>query len=223
MGVASTEFFSRISTAAPKFRDHAIGSAMLKGLGPAIPGLVFLFLFFLVPLLILLSYSVTDPTPGLNNYAELLANRTYARIFANTFVVASIVTVVSLLIGYPVAWLLVILPSQLSKWMFAIILVSMWTNLLARTYGWMVLLQRTGVINKALMGIGVIEEPLPLINNLVGVTIGMTYIMLPFVILPLHATMSSSDPALMKAASVSGAKPHQVFFRVYLPLSLSGV
>ena len=94
--------------------------------------------------------------------------------------------------------MLVILPSRIAKLMFAIILVSMWTNLLARTYGWMVLLQRTGVINKALLGIGLIDEPLPLINNLTGVTIGMTYIMLPFVILPLHATMSSIDPALMK-------------------------
>ena len=195
----------------------------LKGSARHIPGLVFLLMFFLVPLLILLSYSVTDPVPGLGNYAELLANRTYARIFANTFVVAGIVTLVDLLVGYPVAWLLAILPSRIAKWMFAIILVSMWTNLLARTYGWMVLLQRTGVINKALLGLGLIDEPLPLINNLTGVTIGMTYIMLPFVILPLYATMSSIDPALMKAAAVSGAKPHQVFFRVFLPLSLPGV
>ena len=223
MGVAGTELFSRISTAVPKLRRQDSGSVLLKGLGPAIPGLVFLLMFFLVPLLILLSYSVTDPVPGLGNYAELLANRTYARILANTFVVAGIVTLVDLLVGYPVAWLLAILPSRLAKWMFAIILVSMWTNLLARTYGWMVLLQRTGVINKALLGLGLIDEPLPLINNLIGVTIGMTYIMLPFVILPLHATMSSIDPALMKAAAVSGAKPHQVFFRVFLPLSLPGV
>ena len=81
---------------------------------------------------------------------------------------------------------------------FAILLLSMWTNLLARTYAWMVLLQRTGVINKTLMGLGVIDQPLPLVNNLVGVTIGMTYIMLPFVILPLtrrHPRHRSSHPA----------------------------
>src|SRR5262249_23835580 len=160
VGVTDTEVVSRISTATPKLRDLAVGSAALKGLVPAIPGLVFLLLFFIVPLLILLSYSVTDPTPGLDNYTELLADRTYARIFANTFVAAGIVTIVSLVIGYPVAWLLVILPDRLAKWMFAIILVSMWTNLLARTYGWMVLLQRTGVINKALIGVGLIDEPL---------------------------------------------------------------
>ena len=81
----------------------------------------------------------------------------------------------------------------------------MWTNLLARTYAWMVLLQRTGVINKWLTSLGLIHEPLALVNNLVGVTIGMTYIMLPFVILPLTGIIRSIDPAILQAASLCGA------------------
>ena len=99
----------------------------------------------------------------------------------------------------------------------------MWTNLLTRTYAWMVLLQRTGVINKALMGLGLIATPLPLINNLVGVTIGMVYIMLPFMILPIHATIRSLDPAIFQAASLCGASRGQVFARVFVPLVGSGV
>ncbi|WP_119459656.1 ABC transporter permease [Rhodospirillaceae bacterium SYSU D60014] len=195
----------------------------LRGFGPALPALVFLFVFMVAPLAVLFLRSVTEPTLGLGNYAELLGDATYGRVLFNTFTVATVVTVVTLALGYPVAWLLVILPSRVARWLFAIILLSMWTNLLARTYGWMVLLQRTGVINRTLMDLGLISEPLPLVNNLAGVTIGMTYIMLPFIILPLHATLSAIDPAIMQAASIAGARPRQIFFRVLLPLSLPGI
>ena len=114
------------------------------------------------------------------------------------------------------------LPQRTAMLIFGIVLLSMWTNLLARTYAWMVLLQRTGVINKALMGMGVISEPLPLVNNLTGVTIGMVYIMLPFIILPLHASMRAIDPAILQAAALCGAGRWQSFTRVLLPLSASG-
>ncbi|MEA2780640.1 MAG: putative spermidine/putrescine transport system permease protein [Rhodospirillaceae bacterium] len=191
--------------------------------GLALPALIFLFAFFILPLSLLLLRSIAEPEPGLHNYAKLLGDATYGRVLLNTFTVAGVVTLVTLFLGYPVAWLLVILPSRVSRWLFAIVLLSMWTNLLARTYGWMVLLQRTGVINRTLMNLGVIDAPLPLINNLLGVTIGMTYIMLPFVILPLHATLSAIDPAIMQAASIVGARPSQIFFRVLLPLSAPGI
>ena len=107
--------------------------------------------------------------------------------------------------------------------LFGIIVLSMWTNLLARTYAWMVLLQRTGIINHTLIQLGLISQPLPLINNLIGVTIGMTYIMLPFMILPLHATIRTLDPAVFQAASLCGASRLQVFLRIFLPLVASGV
>ena len=107
--------------------------------------------------------------------------------------------------------------------LFAVIVLSMWTNLLTRTYAWMVLLQRTGIINKTLMGWGLISAPLPLINNLVGVTVGMTYIMLPFMVLPLQGTMRSLDPNILRAASLCGANRAQVFTRIFLPLVASGV
>jgi putative spermidine/putrescine transport system permease protein len=106
---------------------------------------------------------------------------------------------------------------------FAILLLSMWTNLLARTYAWMVLLQRTGLINKMLMGMGLIHQPLPLVNNLTGVTIGMTYIMLPFIILPLYGVIRKIDPSILQAAALCGANRWQSLVRVLLPLAAPGM
>ena len=192
------------------------------GMGFAAPALLLLAFFFVLPVLALLLRSITEPQFGLQNYAELFATSTYARVLFNTFLVAGVVTLFSLLLGFPVAWLLAIMPQRWANIVFAIILLSMWTNLLARTYAWMVLLQRTGVINKSLMALGVIDEPLPLVNNLTGVTIGMVYIMLPFIILPLHATLRAIDPAILNAAALCGAGRWQIFRRVLLPLSAPG-
>ncbi|AAK65092.1 ABC transporter permease [Sinorhizobium meliloti] len=188
-----------------------------------LPALGLLILFFVLPVAMLLTRSVTEPVPGLGNYAELLGSSTYLRIFANTFIVSSLVTLVSLLIGFPVAWALAIMPSRAASIVFAILLLSMWTNLLARTYAWMVLLQRTGVINKMLLGMGLIDTPLPLVNNLTGVTIGMTYIMLPFIILPLYGVIRKIDPAILQAAALCGANRWQSLVRVLLPLAMPGM
>lgn len=192
-------------------------------LGYLVPALLLIAIFFVAPVLMLLMRSVLEPEPGLQNYATLLGSTTYLRIFLNTFIVAGVVTIISVVIGYPVAWLLAIMPEKWSRLVLAIIILSMWTNLLARTYAWMVLLQRTGVINKTLIGLGLIDKPLPLVNNLVGVTIGMTYIMLPFVILPLMGVIRSIDPAILRAAALCGANRLQCFTRVLLPLSLPGI
>ncbi|MCG5486952.1 MAG: ABC transporter permease [Sinorhizobium meliloti] len=188
-----------------------------------LPALGLLILFFVLPVAILLMRSVTEPMPGLGNYAELLGSSTYLRIFVNTFIVSGLVTFVSLLIGFPVAWALAIMPSRVASIVFAILLLSMWTNLLARTYAWMVLLQRTGVINKLLIGMGLIDKPLPLVNNLTGVTIGMTYIMLPFIILPLYGVIRKIDPAILQAAALCGANRWQSLVRVLLPLAMPGM
>ncbi len=191
--------------------------------GYVVPALLLIVFFFIVPVTMLLLRSVLEPVPGMQNYAALLGSTTYLRVFLNTFLVAGVVTIVSIFVGYPVAWLLAIMPEKWSRIVLAIIILSMWTNLLARTYAWMVLLQRTGVINKTLMALGLIDKPLALVNNLVGVTIGMTYIMLPFVILPLMGVIRSIDPAILRAAALCGAGKLQCFLRVLLPLSLPGI
>jgi putative spermidine/putrescine transport system permease protein len=195
----------------------------LRSLVPAMPALIFLFVVFVAPLAILFLRSVTDPVPGVGNYAALVTDSTYLTVLYNTIFVSIVVTVSALLLSYPVAWFLVICPAGWMRLVFAIILLSMWTNLLARTYAWLVLLQNTGAINHFLMWIGVIDEPVQLVNNMIGVVVGMTYIMLPFMILPLHATISAIDPALMQAAAITGASPWRVLRSVLLPLSLPGI
>lgn len=195
----------------------------LRSFVPAMPALVFLFVVFVAPLAILFLRSVTDPEPGVGNYAALVTDSTYLTVLFNTIVVSIVVTATALLLSYPVAWFLVICPAGWVRLVFAIILLSMWTNLLARTYAWLVLLQNTGAINHFLMWIGVIDEPVQLVNNMIGVVVGMTYIMLPFMILPLHATISAIDPALMQAAAITGASPWRILRSVLLPLSLPGI
>lgn len=195
----------------------------MKGAVLALPALLLLLGFFVAPVLSLLLQSVTEPTLGLQNYRELIATPTYATVFFNTFLVATVVTLFTLLLGFPVAWALAVLPGRWAAVIFAVVLLSMWTNLLARTYAWMVLLQTTGVINKSLMALGLIDTPLALINNLTGVTIGMVYIMLPFIILPMQATLRTIDPATLQAAALCGASRWQAFWRVLLPLALPGI
>ncbi|MCV9938199.1 ABC transporter permease [Boseaceae bacterium BT-24-1] len=189
----------------------------------ALPALSLLIVFFALPVLALLLRSVLEPAPGFSNYVTLLGSSTYSRILVNTFTVSAVVTVVTLLIGFPTAWALALMPPIWSRLVFGVLLLSMWTNLLTRTYAWMVLLQRTGVINRTLIDLGIIDQPLPLVNNLTGVTIGMTYIMLPFVILPLYGVIRRIDPAILQAAALCGATRAQAFRRVLLPLVMPGI
>lgn len=194
-----------------------------SGIGFAVPAILLLLCFFVIPVAALLLRSVTEPEPGLQNYETLLGSSTYVRIFFNTFFVAGVVTLITVLIAFPVAWALAIMPRRWSAVVFAVILLSMWTNLLARTYAWMVLLQQTGLINRVLKAIGLIDQPLQLTNNLVGVTIGMVYIMLPFMILPLLGVIQKIDPAILQAAALCGATRAQALRRVLVPLAAPGI
>lgn len=193
------------------------------GLVYLFPILIILALFFVIPVLTLLWRSFSEPSLGFQHYKELVGSWTYVRVLSNTFIVATTVTVVTVFVGFPVAWALTIIPSRWAQYLMAVLLLSMWTNLLVRTYAWMVLLQNTGVINKWLMGVGVIDEPLTLVNNLIGVTIGMTYIMLPFLILPLHASLQAIDKSILRAAAICGASQWQIFKSVLLPLATPGL
>ncbi|MFT2098838.1 ABC transporter permease [Marinomonas sp. 2405UD66-6] len=194
-----------------------------KGILLLLPILLFLGIFFLIPLIGLLIKSVTEPTLGLGNFSELLATSTYIQVLGNTFLVATLVTLFAILLGFPLAWCITLFPKGWGRLLLNIVLLSMWTSLLARTYSWLVLLQSSGVLNKVLMGIGIIDQPLELVHNLAGVIIGMTYIMIPFVVLPLQASMSTIDPMILQAASVCGAPARTVFFRVFIPLCKPGI
>lgn len=194
-----------------------------NGFGFAVPAILLLLSFFVVPVVALLTRSVTEPEPGLQNYKALVGSLTYARVFFNTFFVAGLVTLITTIVAFPVAWALAIMPKRWATLIFSVILLSMWTNLLARTYAWMVLLQQTGLINRTLMALGITDHPLQLTNNLIGVTIGMVYIMLPFMILPLLGVIRKIDPAILQAAALCGATKLQALRRVLLPLAAPGV
>ncbi|WP_067564221.1 ABC transporter permease [Halofilum ochraceum] len=194
-----------------------------RSLGPAVPGLLFLAIVFLLPVFGVFLRGVTDPVFGLQNYAELLGSGTFYDILGNTFLVAILVTIFSILLGFPVAWLITIAPGRIAKLVLAVVLLSMWTSLLARTYAWLVLLQNSGIINKMLVGSGLIDQPIALVNNLTGIVIGMTYIMIPFIVLPLQTSMAAIDKTVLQAASVCGARAPVVFTRVFLPLVTPGL
>ncbi len=194
-----------------------------EGFAPAVPALALLLCCFALPVLALLLRSLLDPRPGLENYAALLATGTYYRVLANTFLVAGTVTAVTVLLGLPLAWFLAVAPAFWARLVFGIVVLSMWTNLLARTYAWMVLLQSTGVINRALIALGLVSAPLPLIDNLTGVTIGMVYIMLPFMVLSLRMPLAALDRETFRAAALCGASRWQAFWRVFLPLLMPGL
>ncbi|WP_233407836.1 ABC transporter permease [Marinomonas spartinae] len=188
-----------------------------------LPILVFLCSFFIIPLVGLLLHSITDPKFGMQNFAQLLATTTYAKVLYNTFLVSILVTSISLLLGFPLAWCITLVPKGWGRILLNIILLSMWTSLLARTYSWLVLLQSSGVINKILMALGIIDQPIEMVHNMTGVIIGMSYIMIPFIVLPLQACMSAIDPMVLQAASICGASAKTIFFRVFLPLCKPGL
>jgi putative spermidine/putrescine transport system permease protein len=194
-----------------------------KGSRNLLPALLFLGVFFFAPLVGLLLRGVLEPTPGLGNYEQLFANSAYARVLFNTFSVAGVVTLISVLLGFPLAWAITLVPKGWGRWLLNIVLLSMWTSLLARTYSWLVLLQSSGVINKALMAMGIIDAPLEMVHNLTGVVIGMSYIMIPFIVRPLQATMHAIDPMVLQAGSICGASPWTNFWKVFLPLCRSGL
>lgn len=160
---------------------------------------------------------------SLANYRALAEQPATIRTFMTTFQVSLIVTALCALLGYPLAYMLAQLPGRIAALCMIAVILPFWTSILVRTYAWMVLLARRGIVNQSLQDWGVIAQPLPLMHNMTGTVIGMTHIMLPFLILPLYATMTSINPSYVRAGASLGASPMRVFWRVYFPLSLPGL
>ncbi len=156
------------------------------------------------------------------NY-ERLFDPLYIKTFTTTFEVSIVVTGLCIAIGYPLAYFLSQLSGRIAGLCMIAVLLPFWTSLLVRTYAWLVILQRKGLINTWLQDWGVIDAPLKLVHNQTGTVIGMTHIMLPFMILPLYAAMKSIPKDLMRAASNCGASPAKAFWQVFFPLSLPGL
>src|SRR5512135_1930047 len=148
---------------------------------PALPALLLLFCFFLFPVVRMLGFSIEGGT--LDWYAKALGEGLYLEVFWNTFEIALIVTAICLLLGYPVGFLMATTTPVWATLGFIFVLLPLWTSVLVRTYAWMVLLGRNGVLNRWLIDIGVIADPLPLLNNFSGVLIGMVHVLLPYMVL----------------------------------------
>lgn len=149
--------------------------------------------------------------------------RVFGRILLRTFQISAVVTLACLLLGYPLAYWLSTLPARKANVLMILVLVPFWTSILVRVAAWMVLLQSGGLVNSALMGLEVINEPLALLFNRTGVIISMTHILLPFMILPLYSVMKGVPPTFMRAAVSMGSHPLAAFFRVYVPQTYAGV
>lgn len=196
-------------------------SAWLAAPAFALLGAVFfapLVWFFLRTLLL-----DTGPSALIGAIGTLLVSRVMLVAIVTTFWISALVTAFTLVAGYPIAWYLASRTGVRATLIIFAVIVPYFTSLIVRTYAWMVLLGRDGVINNALRGLDLIDHPLPLLYNKGSIVIGMGYVLLPYMVLTLFATMRTIDPALLRAARGLGARPATVFLRVYLPLTRHGI
>lgn len=149
--------------------------------------------------------------------------RIYLAVFNRTFVIGAIVTVFTLLLGYPLAYWISTLSERRANLVMILVLIPFWTSILVRVAAWIVILQSEGLMNKALLGTGLIHAPLALLFNRTGVYISMTHILLPFMILPLYSVMKSIPPTYQRAAISLGSHPFAAFWRVYVPQTYPGI
>lgn len=150
-------------------------------------------------------------------------NAAFGKILARTFSISAIVTLCCLLLGYPLAYWLSTLSARKANMLMILVMVPFWTSILVRVAAWIVLLQSNGLINRALLGSGLVDAPLPLLFNRLGVVIAMVHILLPFMILPLYSVMKSVPPTYLRAAVSLGSAPLAGFFRVYVPQTYPGM
>ncbi|MEO8751260.1 MAG: ABC transporter permease [Casimicrobiaceae bacterium] len=178
---------------------------------------------YFTPLLRVLWISVMEPKVGLGNYALLVSDPAVQRVLMTTFRISLTTTVISVVIAYVIAYSVTHAEPRLRRLMLLFVLLPFWVSVLVRACAWVTLLGRQGLVNKALIGLGVIDEPLTMMFNELGVNIGMVHYMVPVATLTLYANMSGLDRRLTSAARGLGASPRQAFLRVFLPLGLPGV
>jgi len=190
-----------------------------------LPAIIAVFLVIVVPVGWLFSLSFLDSSGqlSLENYQKMIEYKSYIRVFKTTFNVSFLTTFLCILIGYPLAYFLSQIPKKYVGLFMLTVLLPFWTSLLVRTYAWLVMLQRNGLINNFAIDLGIWDTPVKLAHNLNGTLIGMVHIMLPFLVLPLYAAMRRIDRHALQAAANLGATPVQAFWQIFVPLSLPGV
>ncbi len=187
------------------------------------PFLLLVAALYLGPILNIMWLSVTDPEPGLGNYQKLYESDTLLRIGWTTLRVCLITTVLSVILGYSIAYAMIHCHQAEKKRMLGLLLVSFWISILVRTFAWLMLLGRKGLVNGTLENIGLVSEPIAFMRNELGVLIGMVHYMVPYAVLPLLVAMQSMDHRVMNASRNLGATGRQTFWRIYLPLTIPGI
>jgi putative spermidine/putrescine transport system permease protein len=204
----------------PSGRPRAGGLARFLLLAPS----VLLWIVFLISLGNMLWLSVSGPQGlNVNLYVHFFATPVYRQVLFKTFRTAAVVTVATLVLAYPVSYLLTRVSSRTASIMMIAVVLPFFTSVMVRTYAWIVILGRQGLINELLRTTGLVSSPLSLLYNSSAVVVGMTYVMLPYMVLTLYTTMRRIDQRLLHAAQNLGAGPLQIFWRVIMPLSLPGV
>jgi len=209
----------------------------------AVPYLWF-FIFFLVPFAVVLKISMStaevaippyaplftvtdDGTVNLalhfGNFAYIFSDPQYILAYLSSLHYAAGTAIITLLIGYPVAYGIATSKPNIRPMLLMLVIMPFWTSFLIRVYAWIGILKQNGLINNFLMSLGVISEPLNILNNQFAIYVGMVYAYLPFMILPLYSNLEKMDHSLLEAASDLGAKPFRAFLSVTLPLSLPGI
>lgn len=215
-----------VGPTAPRSIGSRLASAVL-----VLPGVVWLLILFLVPLLMMFAISLgtTDEldrivltAPNLDNYARTL-DPTFLPTFLNSVRYSLIVTVLSLAIGYPVAYWISRYGGRHKALLVVIVMLPFWTSYIIRTYAWMIMLRDNGVVNSILQAVGITHEPIILLNTDLSVILGMTYGFLPFAILPLFVSIDRLDASLVSAARDLYANGRDAFLHVTLPLTMPGI
>jgi ABC-type spermidine/putrescine transport system permease subunit I len=192
----------------------------------AVPGTIFLLVFFAWPVAQLIGLSFFSPDTGkfsLATYERIASVDVYIRVLGITFRIAGYTALWSLLIGYPLAYWLSRLPALHRGRMLLFVMVPFWTSYLVKTFAWMIVLGRSGIINSLAMGSGLTSQPLPLLHNEFGVMVGMVHAMVPLAVMTMLPVMAGIDRRLVQAAQTLGASPAHAFWLVYFKLSLPGV
>ncbi|MFN2290962.1 MAG: ABC transporter permease [Anaerolineae bacterium] len=194
------------------------------------PSLFWLIVFFLIPLIIVFVYSFLKRGPygqiewefNLQNYARFF-DPLYLRVFARSFKIAGITTIVCFLLGYPMAYWMATRPARWRNTLLLLLMIPFWTNFLVRTYAWILILRDSGLVNNALMSLGLISQPLPLFGNDLAIVIGLVYGWFPDMVLPCYAAIERLDFSLVEAAQDLYANELRAFARIIFPLTLPGV
>ncbi|MFN3209360.1 MAG: ABC transporter permease [Roseovarius sp.] len=197
----------------------------LRLFGLSSPAILMILVILVLPVgwLFYVSFIGANGEFSLENYERMISRKSYVRIFITTFQVSLLTTGLCILIGYPLAYFMAQLPNRLANLCLITVLLPFWTSLLVRTYAWLVLLQKQGLVNQWAMSLGLWDEPLKIVHNMTGTLIGMVHIMLPFLILPVYGAMKAIDRDYLKAASNLGANPRTAFWTVFFPLTTPGL